>query len=124
MRFGLCIVLAISCLSCSTMEERRVEVVSLPKMTVAGVFLEDGLQEQEVGALSRECFRRYVSGCGMPDKPTDDGRYWRVQLWGGYVGIDYGTLLLRKDGSEMLLEAPSGGFRSVTRHLLRHQESL
>ena len=47
----------------------------------------------------------------MPDAPQDDGRFWRVQLWGGIAAADYGMLRFAKDGSEVIFKAPKGGFR-------------
>jgi hypothetical protein len=120
MRFAASIFLAASCASCSTVNQQYSKVVSLPKLTVDGVRFDDGLQEAEAATLSAEYFHNFVSGCGMPDKPQDDGRYWRVKLWGGYVATDYGTLRLAKDGSEALLEPPRGGFKSVTQEMLRY----
>jgi hypothetical protein len=121
MRLVLSIFLGVLCASCSTVEPKCAKAIALPKLTVEGVSFSNGLQEQEAVALSSEYFRRFISGCGMPDKPQDVGSYWRVQLWGGYAGTDYGTLRFAKDGSDVLLSPPRGGFKSATRHLLRHQ---
>ncbi len=121
MRLVLSLFLMALCVSCSTVERQSAKAISLPKLTVEGVSFGDGLQKQEAAALSSEYFHMFISGCGMPDKPQEDGRYWRVQLLGGYSGTDYGTLRLAKDGSDVLLSPPSGGFKSVTRQLLRHQ---
>lgn len=121
MRFALSIILAALCASCSTVDRQSTQAVSLPKLTLDGVTFEDGLDEQEAAIVSSEYFHRFVSGCGMPDKPQDDGSYWRVQLWGGYGGTDYGTLRLAKDGSTVLLSPPRRGFGTVTQHMLRNQ---
>jgi hypothetical protein len=88
------------------------------KLTVDQVTLGDGLDEREAAILSSEYLRRFVGG-GMPDKPKDDGRYWRVRLWAGVIGTYQGTLQLAKDGSEVLLVSPRGGFKSMTRELLK-----
>jgi hypothetical protein len=93
--------------------------VSLPKLTLDGVNFEDGLQVKEAVLLSSEYFRLFVAGCGMPDDPKDGGRFWCVQLLGGYSGVDYGHLLLAKDGSEILLEPPKNGFKFETRKKLQ-----
>ncbi|HEX7861015.1 MAG TPA: hypothetical protein VF773_11850 [Verrucomicrobiae bacterium] len=106
-------------MSCSTVDRTSANVVSLPKLTAEGVTFEDGLEEQEAVILSSQYFHRFVSGCGMPDKPQDNGEYWRVQLWGGYVPTDYGTLQLAKDGSQVLLAPPKRGFKTVTQYMLR-----
>jgi hypothetical protein len=121
MRATLPILLASLCLSCSTVERQSAKVISLPKLTVEGVTFNDGLQEQEAGVLSSKYFHSFVSGCGFPDEPQDDGHYWRVQLWGGYFPTDYGTLRLAKDGSEVLLVPPTRGFQTVTQHMLKYQ---
>jgi hypothetical protein len=115
------ILLASISLSCSTVERQSAKGISLPQLTVQGVTLRDGLQEQEAVLLSSEYFHRFVSGCGIPDKPQDAGHYWRVQLWGGFAGTDYGTLHLAKDGKEVLLEPPERGFKTVTQRMLRYQ---
>jgi hypothetical protein len=124
MRFALSILLAGLCVSCSTVEPQSGSAVSLPKITAEGVSYEDGIQKEEAVILSSVYFRRFVSGCGMPDTPQDAGQYWRVQLWGGYGGSDYGTLRLAKDGSEVLLAPPRRGFKSVTREMLRHHNLI
>src|SRR5688572_13960536 len=109
MRATIAILLASLCVSCSTAERQNAKAVALPKLSVEGVIFDDGLREQEAVVLSSEYFRRFVSGCGMPDKPQDNGHYWSVQLWGGYFPSDYGTLRLAKDGSEVLLAPPRRG---------------
>jgi len=116
MRFAFFMFLAAMCVSCKTPQS-----VSLPKVTVDRVTFDDGLDEREAAILSAVYFRRFVSGCGMPEKPRDDGRYWRVRLWGGYIATYQGTLQLAKDGSEVLLVPPRGGFKTVTRDLLKHE---
>lgn len=132
MRFSLSILLLLPlCDSCGTRttpsEQARVassaaprHAVSLPKIDVVGVRWEDGLQESEAVSLASEYFSKFVCGCGMPGHPKEEGTFWRVQLWGGYAGSDYGVLRLAKDGSEVLLEPPPRGFKSVTRKLLGH----
>jgi len=109
------------CVSCSTVDGRKAKAISLPQLTMEGVNLDDGLQEQEAATLSSAYFDRYISGCGMPDKPQEEALHWRVQLWGGFGGSDFGTLRLAKDGSHVLLSPPRGGFKSSTQQLLRQQ---
>lgn len=99
-------------------------VVLLPKLDVAGVSYDDGLLQSEAAILASEYFPRFISGCGMPADPKDDGRFWRVQLFSGIGGADYGALRLAKDGSELWLEAPHGGFHKVTTRLLRRRHVL
>ncbi|MEI9864069.1 MAG: hypothetical protein WDN00_05850 [Limisphaerales bacterium] len=88
-------------------------------MNLQGVHWDDGLTEKEAAILSSDYFRRFVSGCGMPDEPQSDGRFWSVQLWVGIGGTDSGRFLFAKDGSEMLLEPSKSGLSSTTREMLK-----
>jgi hypothetical protein len=92
--------------------------VLLPLISVLGVQTDHTLQPEEVTALSSEYFKRFVCGCGMPDRPIDKGEFWKVQLWGGIAGIDYGQFSISKDGRRVTLEPPRSGLKSSTRHLL------
>ena len=134
MKFTGCIILVALFLSCSTVERQNTahrderkspKAVSLPKLSLESVNFDDGVQRHEAVALSSEYFSRFVGFCGMPDEPQDQGRFWRVQLWGGIVGsTDCGRLWLAKDGSEVLLEPPKRGFQSVTLELLKYHKVI
>jgi hypothetical protein len=132
---ALVLLICISCTSCSTdhnpaparsAEEHKTASwrgavpILLPSISVPGVKADHALQPEEVTVLSSEYFRRFVCGCGMPDRPVDKGEYWKVQLWGGIVGTDYGQFLISKDGRRVTLEPPRSGLRSSTRSLLSH----
>lgn len=57
----------------------------------------------------------------MQATAQEERSYWNIQLWEGYIGTDYGTLRLAKDGSDVFLSPSRGGFKPATRQLLRHQ---
>lgn len=127
MRPALAILVGILCASCSTVERgtgsRPPSVASaivLPEVSVPGVQTGHPLQQREVALLSSEYMRRFVCTCGMPDTPLDDGRFWAVQLWGGFAGEDYGRLVLSKDGRRVSLEPPRSGLKRSTRSMLSH----
>ena len=94
--------------------------IVLPPIPVPGVQTDHTLQQQEVALLASEYFKRFVSGCGMPDTPVDQGEFWSVQLWGGYAGSDYGRFLISMDGRRVTLTPPRSGVKSSTRSLLSH----
>jgi hypothetical protein len=59
------------CVSCSTVDQKcgtrtnnpnAAKTIALPKLAVEGVVFDDGLQMQEVIALSSEYFRQFISG--------------------------------------------------------------
>ena len=85
-----------------------------------GVQPDHELRQPEVYAVSKEYFRTFVCGCGMPDTPLDHGEFWSVQLLGGYAGSDYGRFLISRDGRHVTLEPPRSGMKSSTRSLLSH----
>lgn len=116
-RRALFILLAVAHSSCSTVEKNG-RAVALPRLAVEGVNFNDGLKKKEAATLSVVYFRRFVSGCGEPDDPQEDGQYWRVRLWSGFNPSDAGTLRFAKDGSEVLLSPPKGGFGAITQLLL------
>jgi hypothetical protein len=98
--------------------QRGIGSILLPSISVPGVQTDHALQPEEVSALSSEYFRRFVCGCGMPDRPVDRGEYWEVQLWGGIVGTDYGHFLISRDGQRVTLKPPRTGLKASTRSLL------
>src|ERR1041385_7205989 len=106
MRLTLSILLAALCVSCLAVESRSKYAVSLPKLTTEGVNFDDGIQKEEAAALSSVYFDKFVSLCGMPDAPKEDGKFWRVELWCGFLPGPCGTLRIAKDGSEILLVPP------------------
>jgi hypothetical protein len=125
MRIALAILVCALCASCSTVKQkappqRAIRSVVLPVIAVPGVRTDHQLQEQEVAALASEYLKRFVTGCGMPDRPVDSGGFWSVQLWGGYAGTDYGRFLISKNGQQVTLEPPRSGLKSSTRSLLSH----
>lgn len=128
MRFTFSVLLLLLCASCAAKSSRGEPVeaeaaptgsaVNLPRLAVAGVDRGDGVDESEAAALASEYFARYVSGCGMPDRPVEDGGFWRARLYGGYGGSDHGTLRIARDGSVVVLVPPKGGFKPVTLRML------
>jgi hypothetical protein len=114
--------------SCSTVKEDATSStgsnpttsIVLPETPVEGVSFDHDLTQQEVAMLSAEYFKRFVSGCGMPDTPELEDDSWSVQLWGGYAGSDYGHFLISKDGRRVTLEPPRSGLTRSTRTLLTH----
>ena len=125
MRVALAILVCALCASCSTTQKNAASQptfasVVLPPIPVPGVQTDHALEQQEVAELSWEYFKRFVSGCGMPDTPVIQGEFWRVQLWGGFAGSDYGRFLISKDGRRVTLEPPPSGLTSITRSALSH----
>jgi hypothetical protein len=132
---ALAILIITSCSSCSTeynatpaqsraehktTRRRGTASILLPSISVPSVPTGHTLRPEEVSALSSEYFKRFVCGCGMPDTPRDKGEFWKVQLWGGIVGTDYGQFLISKDGRRVILEPPRSGLKAGTRYLLSH----
>jgi hypothetical protein len=97
------------------------KAILLPEYPVEGVTFTDGVSLAEAELVGASYFLRVVGSCGMPDKPEDRGDFWRIQLWGGIGGSDYGQLWVAKDGSRVLLQPPPKGFRSSTKALLERQ---
>jgi hypothetical protein len=132
---ALAILICISCISCSTEHNptpvrsiaeqkttprRGTASILLPTISVPGVPTDQILQPEEVTVLSSEYFKRFVCGRGMPDQPVDKGAFWKVQLWGGIAGTDYGQFLISKDGQRVILEPPRSGLKSSTRDWLSY----
>ena len=109
MKFAIIMLVAGLCASCSS-DHHFSDIspsgwIALPVLAVDHVDWKDGLGEGEVKLLSSFYFKRFVSGCGMPDSPKDCGEFWCVQLWSGYVATDAGKLWFSKDGSRVFLDA-------------------
>ncbi len=105
-----CTLILICTVSCSTLDQRDSRrsdspshaSITLPQIPVPGLQLDHVLRQKEIADLSSHYFKSFVSGCGMSDKPVNEGNSWSVQLWGGIAGTDHGRLLISKDGRQVI----------------------